>query len=414
MSAKDEWRAGWHYVALTAIGLTCAPTTLPVYTIGIFVTPFEAEFGWGRGMIQAAILFSTGLGVICAPLAGWMIRKFGLRWTILPGLLGLAAALCMAAGMSGDIWQLYAVYGAMSLLGAGCGAVGWTCLVAERFSAARGLALGVALSGTGLCAIVMPQVAAWSITEWGWRGAYLALAGVVVALVLPLAATLLPKRSVNAAGDVAAAAIPRDGLDLGEAVRRTRFWILGFSTTCIYLAVGGIIPNLVPALQELGVPATVGASVLGAFGLSIIFGRIAVGALLDHYWAPAVAACVLAPAALACFVFQAPAPLMGYMLGAILLGIATGMEFDVLGFLTARYFGLRDYARIYSRAYIFVAAAAGVAPLIFGYMYDHTGNYDLPLTIGAALLIAGAAGMLALGQYPRSFPAGAAMTAAAH
>ena len=54
-SATDEWRRGWHLVALTALGLTCAPTTLPVYTLGVFVGPFEQEFGWSREIGDSAV-----------------------------------------------------------------------------------------------------------------------------------------------------------------------------------------------------------------------------------------------------------------------------------------------------------------------------------------------------------------------
>jgi MFS family permease len=401
--ASSEWRQNGHLVALTAIGLTFAPTTLPVYTMGVFVGPFEQAFGWGRGAIQTAMLFSTGLAVFCAPVAGDMIRRWGIRSTILPGIVGLSLACLLGAMMGGALWQLYAVYALMSLLGAGAGVVGWTSLIAGRFDKARGLALGIGLSGTGLCSVMMPQIAAAAMADWGWRGAYVALAFYGVIIVLPLSFLLLPRdrtQTAQAARRDTAKPAPLAGMDLAEAVRSRRFWLLGFSTLCIFTVIGGIIPNLVPAFTDDGLSMQQAASIMSIFGMATIGGRIAVGALVDRVWAPAVAAVVMVPAALGCVLIAVGSSFAGYVTAAVLLGIATGTELDVLGFLVARYFGIADYARIYSRAYAFVAASAGVSPLIFGHLFDITGSYRLALLISAGLLVIGGSSLLLLGRYP--------------
>jgi MFS family permease len=398
-SASDEWRRGWPLVALTALGLTVTPTTLPVYTLGVFVPQFEATFGWSRGAIQTAVLFSTGLAVICAPLAGWMIRRWGLRNTILPGIVGMTLACLLGAGISGSLWQLYGVYALMSLLGAGVGAVGWTTLVASNFDKARGLALGVGLSGTGLCSILMPAIAAASMAVWGWRGAYVALAAFCLLVVLPVCWLLLPRESHSGpakAGRIAGLS----GFDVGEAARTGRFWQLGFSTFALYLVIGGIIPNLFPAMTDAGLSTAQATSIMGIFGTSVIAGRIVVGALVDHFWAPAVAALVMVPAAIACLMIGGGGGYLAFAVAAALLGVATGTELDVLGYLVARYFGIADYARIYGCAYIFVAAGAGIGPPLFGLMHDLTGSYSLAMQISAGLLVVGALGLLLLGRYP--------------
>jgi MFS family permease len=402
-NASGEWRQNGHLVALTAIGLTFAPTTLPVYTMGVFVGPFEQAFGWGRGAIQTAMLFSTGLAVFCAPLAGNMIRRWGIRSTILPGIVGLSLACLLGAMMGGALWQLYTVYALMSLLGAGAGAVGWTALIAGRFDKARGLALGIGLAGTGLCSVMMPQIAATAMASWGWRGAYVALALYGVIAVLPLSFLLLPRdrpQAGQAADSDTAKPVPLSGMDVSEAVRSRRFWLLGFSTLCIFAVIGGIVPNLVPAFTDAGLSMQQAAAIMSIFGMSAIGGRIAVGALVDRVWAPAVAAVVMVPAALGCILIAAGSSFPGYVFAAVLLGIATGTELDVLGFLVARYFGIADYARIYGRAYVFVAASAGVSPLIFGHLFDMTGSYRLALLISSGLLIIGGISLLMLGRYP--------------
>jgi len=405
----QEWRRGWHLVMLTALGLICAPTTVAPYTIGLFVAPLQDSFGWSRAAIQGAILFSTGLGLAGGPVAGWLVQRLGLRLAILSGVVGIASAIASAAAITGALWQLYLAYALIALLGAGTSAVTWSFLIAERFSASRGLALGLALSGTGLSAILAPRLAAIGMDLGGWRAAYLALAAFPLLIVLPACLLLLPRR--EASQQVAAMASDgpaTPGVPLAQALRGRHFWMMGASTAAIYLAIGGLITNLVPALTDKGVSRADAVTIMGILGAAIIAGRIGVGALIDRLWAPAVAAAILLPASAAClFLATADMGFTGYALAAALLGIATGMEFDMLAFLAARYFGLADYPRIYGRLYMFVAGAAGGAPLGFGALYDHMHSYGIAFILSACLLAGGAAGLLALGRYPVS-PRGAA------
>jgi MFS family permease len=401
VSARGEWQRNWPLVILTALALTSSPATLPVYSIGVLTEPLQADFGWSRATIQAAITFSTGLGLLGGPLGGWMVEKYGVRQSILFGIVGLCISVLACTMMTGSAWQLYLFYAAMALLGAGAGAVSWTFLIADRFAKSRGLALGVALSGTGLAAVIAPRVAAEGLAWGGWQGAYLFLAAYGVLLILPLCLLGLPRKRVeHHAEQLPDVQAPRSGLTLGAAVRGHRFWLIGTATFCIYVAVGGLIPNMVPAFTDSGLSSSEAVSIMGFFGLSIIAGRIIVGFLVDIFWAPLVAAAVLIPAAIACFLIQQPLDFLAYAIAAMVIGMATGMEFDMLGFLAARYLGLAHFARIYGRLYIFVALGAGLAPPAFGFAYDTFGNYGWPLTISAGLLVLGAICFLALGRYP--------------
>ena len=397
--SASEWRSGWRSVALTALGLTCAPATLPVYTLGVLVAPLSAEFHWSRAAIQAAILFSTGLGLAGGPLAGWMVRRYGLRTTVTSGLIGMGVSLLLCASMTGQLWQMYAAYAMMSLMGAGANAVAWSTYVAASFDKNRGLALGIALSGTGLSAALMPRIASFGLDHGDWRQAYLVLAAFVVLAVLPLCVAFLPKGMPErpASSSLATQSI---GMDVRDVVRTRRFWLIGLSSACIYMAVGGLIPNLVPALTDRGISPADAVGIMGALGFTIIAGRITVGLLVDRLWAPLGALIVLLPAAAGCLLLNTQQPLLVYAISAGAIGLVTGMEFDMLAFLIGRYFGLKDYARIYGRLYMFLAVAAGTAPMAFGAIYDQTGTYAIPVVVAAGLMVTGAVTLLLLGRYP--------------
>ncbi|MGD9800627.1 MAG: MFS transporter, partial [Parvularculaceae bacterium] len=359
--ARGEFRAGWTLLLVTAVALMCAPSTLPVYTLGVFVAPLETAFGWSRREIQTAILFSTGFGAICAPIVGVLVERYGSRAVVLPSFAGMAIGCAAAALMTGALWQFYAAYALMAILGAGVGPIAWSRLVAGSFDKNRGLALGIALSGTGLCAAFMPGLAERLIAAYGWRVAYGGLGAVTLIVALPLAILLTPhERRTSAAMSAEGASSSGTAVSFKAAVRNRRFWLLAASIILIYFSIAGAIPNLVPALTDSGVSRTAATSIMGVFGVAIIVGRIVVGALLDRFWAPGVGFAVLMPAVGACFILTQDAGFSAYVAAAVLLGVATGMEFDILAFLTARYFGILNYARIYSVFYAILAATAGV------------------------------------------------------
>ena len=126
----------------TCAGVICSSIVLPFYSIGALVVPVTEEFGWTRAEFQLALLFSTGAGVITAPIVGWLIDRYGSRNIALPGLLGLSVAFVLAANMNGELWMLYLCYAAMALLGAGTIPVTWTRAITTNFFEQRGHMLG--------------------------------------------------------------------------------------------------------------------------------------------------------------------------------------------------------------------------------------------------------------------------------
>ena len=58
-----------------------------------------------------------------------------------------------------------------------------------------------------------------------------------------------------------------------------------------------------------------------------------------------------------------------------LIGFAAGVEYDLMAFLVARYFGMRAYASIYGELYGCLRLGAGVGPLVFGMQFDKFHSY---------------------------------------
>ena len=89
--------------------------------------------------------------------------------------------------------------------------------------------------------------------------------------------------------------------------------------------------------------------------------------------------------------------------GVMLVGLGAGAEFDIAAFLVSRYFGLRDYGRLFGVHLGLITLASTIAPWLFGRLYRSTGNYEAMLMICGPIFLAGGLSLLALGRHPRFF-----------
>lgn len=392
-----EMRQGAWLIVACAIGVACSAITIPFYTIGPLIKPIAGDMGWSRADIALAIIFSSGLGAVTAPVTGWMIDRFGARILALPSLIGVSFGLLIVAYAQTKS-SFYAGFIAIAILGAGTNPITWSNAIARNFNAARGLALGLALVGTGLAAIILPQLVTLLIDLIGWRNAILCIALLPVTLAFPIVFVWFKPIAVLSAEHSATSS--QAGLTLRQATRDFRFWVLTFSILIIYLAISGVMTNLVPALTDTGLNSSQAAQIAGGVGLAMIIGRIGVGILVDRFWAPGIAAIILVLPAFSCWLFQTSSDLPTLYFAAIILGLAAGAELDLLAFLTARYFGTTHFAKIYAFQYAALAIGSATAPTLFAHIYDVQGTYTLAFTLAMVFFVIGGSILLSLGRYP--------------
>jgi MFS family permease len=132
---------------------------LHFYMSTFFVRGITEEFHWTRGTfaaIQAAALW----GVFAAPLAGFLIDRFGLRSVSIAGVAILTAVYLWAANMPHLAWGPGALFVAVQVVGQATATVPHTRAVASWFSRGLGLPLGIVITGVPIiCALVSPALA---------------------------------------------------------------------------------------------------------------------------------------------------------------------------------------------------------------------------------------------------------------
>ena len=174
-----------------------------------------------------------------------------------------------------------------------------------------------------------------------------------------------------------------------------------------YLGISGIGANLFASLTDRGVSAAQAASVRSVFGAAIIIGRIGVGYLVDRFRAPGVAAIALSLPVVGCVMLYGNPPFWTAVLAVILIGLAAGAELDLMLFLTARYFGVMHYSKIYSLLYSALTICGGSALMLFAHLYNVNGSYDQSFLAAAAFFLIGALLVLMLGRSPHPDELGA-------
>jgi len=396
-----EFRRGWPVLVAAALGTAFGASPIPFNSIGPFTRPLAEEFGWGRGDIQLALFWFTAAVVITVPFVGGLADRIGVRKVAIGALALFGVSFAALAFTPASLFAFYLLWVVMGAVGAGSTPVSWTRAVNAWFVHNRGLALALTLMGTGLTAALLPSLATWLIEQYGWRRAFLGISLLPLAVALPVAVWLFREPNARDSMQLVAPA-SLTGVTVRAALRDYRFWVIAGSILCVAIGVGGSVTNFQPLLMDRGFDPPQAARVAGVIGVSVIAGRLIAGVLIDRYWAPLVTLPMLALPALACFLLAQPNVAMpAAVLSAILIGFAAGAETDLVAYLTARYFGLANYGRLYGLQYAVFGFASGISPFMFGKVFDVTGSYRPILYVAAVLFVVGAVALLSLGRYPR-------------
>lgn len=401
-----EFRLGWRVLILALIGIGTSVSVAPLYAFGSMIVPLQEAFGWTRGEIQPAISFLFASSVISIQITGWLFKRYGIRPVTLCSLVALTLAYILMTFNTGSIWQLYGGYALLAFAGLGTMQVTWTQLVNLWFDINRGLALAIILCGTGLAALVLPSLLSWAIGQWGWRAGYWVLGLLPLLVTLPLsffwlstAAPLVERVATVSGSDAHIVALP--GMMLRQAARSRRFWVCNIALLLAVTAMIGMVINTVPLLRDKGLSATDAASVFGIYGVSLVFGRVVVGYLIDRFWAPGVAFVVMLAPAFGSLIYMTQSDMGTLALGSILVGLGAGAEMDIAAFLVARYFGMRDYARVYSLHMGIISLGSTLAPFGYAILFARTGNYHAMLVYCTVAFAVGSFLLLTMGRYPR-------------
>lgn len=427
VGANGEFRVGGKVVFASAIGAAAGVTGMSVYALSILIGPLTEAFGWNREQLGAAKTVATAGFVLTAPFVGWFADRIGARPLAMGSLAALAAAMFWMTQIGPSVTSFYLSFFALAVVGGATTPLVWTRAVATWFREKRGMAMALTLSGPGLVGVVTPLLLDTLIERYDWRAAYVTM-GCFAALALipvgfwfrenrattpaaPDAPRTLPVAAANSASPIVpaplapvTAASGASGYSVRAALRTRWFWQIALAFVLIGAVVSALMVHLVPLMMDAGLGRALAVRIAGVLGLSVIFGRLLTGWLVDRFHPPYVAAAFLIMPVFGCLLLTGETVTPLVVICAIaFIGLAAGSEVDLVPYLTARYFGLRAYGSIYSWMFIAFYAGVAVGPLLLGRVYDRDGHYGTGLLLSIPVLAAGVALVATLGQSP-AFP----------
>jgi MFS family permease len=383
------------------------------YSFGVFFAALLDEFGWSRASLAGAFaLYAFAYSVLGFP-AGRLTDSWGPGRVIAIGGCFLGVALTGMAAVT-QLWQPYVLYGLVAAIGMGTAYVPCHATVVKWFVERRGLAIGIASSGSSVGTIVLPPLAQGLVAATGWRTAYI-IFGLAVFVTLSVVALVMRRdpESVGLHPDGSgarqqAAFADDDAWPLHRAVRNLAFWLLAAAFSATWLPVFIPLVHLVRFSQDLGFSPLVGASLISALGLGAVAGRLGMGAMSDQIGRRATVMIGMFMQSAAFVAFCRAHGLAALYATALMFGYSYGTISTLFPAIVSDFFGRARAGTLVGVLFAVAGSMAGWGPWIAGAIHDATGSYTGAFLLAAVLNVPAMAVLLLCRPprlaYPRLAP----------
>ncbi len=285
----------WFILTITFFSIIVAGITLS--SSGVFIGPFEHEFGWDRSVIAMAFAISLFLYGISGPFMAALLEVLGLKKMMLAAMTILMIGISLTLLMQ-QAWQLIIIWGFIIGLGASLFLTVLSPFVANHwFEKRRGLALGILTASTATGQLVLLPILAMIIENSSWRWAIVLI--MVLSAIMFFIILVFMKNKPKDVG-VLAYGLEEEKTEsvivekknpiiiafngLFTAVKVKEFWLLAGSFFICGLSTSGLIgTHFVSYCISFGVPLVTAASFLSFMGIFNLVGTTLSGWLSDRF-----------------------------------------------------------------------------------------------------------------------------------
>jgi MFS family permease len=339
--------------------------------------------------------------VLCSPLQGLLVDRFGPRRVVLTSIPLFALSLAAIYFTPANLTVYYLLWALVPVAALGLWPLGYLQAVTPWFDRKLGLSLGCANAGIGVGSTFLPMLVIGPIiAAYSWRHAVLTIAFLVLFVSWPIVAFCLREPSpAEVAARKENASARSFGMSFQAAAREPTFWVLNIGFFLLGVTATSLVTQQAPLLQDAGWTAAETTRLQTTFGFGLLAARIIIGYIIDHIFAPRVLTVVSIGGAASCLLY-AFYPEWGYV-SALLLGFLLGAEFDVLAFLIKRYYGNVAYGRIYGVIFgvFYLGSGIGIWGLPKIRALSTPVSYDNGMYAAAAILLGSAILMSFMPKY---------------
>lgn len=359
----------------------------PRATLGLFLTPMSAEYGWGRDVFALALAIQNLIWGAAQPFAGMISDKYGTGRTLLMGAIIYAIGLYM---MSWSSTPLLLQISAGVLIGLGVAFTSFSIVLAAFARSVRpqyhGLAFGLGTAASSFGQFLFAPLGIGLIENIGWADTLLVMA--VMVSFVPALAVMLRGRASTAPSN--GTPTPGEALGMAQSLAlafKTRDYVLlvfGFFVCGFHVAF--ITVHMPTFIVDQGFDVSLGAWALALIGLFNIVGSFSSGLIGAKFSKPYLLSFIYLSRAIAITLYiTLPITQTSTLVFAATMGILWLSTVPPTSGLVAVMFGPRFMGTLFGIVFFSHQIGSFLGVWLGGVFYEETGSYELIWWSGVVL-----------------------------
>ena len=386
---KPKQFPGWRMV-LVAFSVDFFAVGFFFYSYGAFFNAIAKDFEIGA--FGASLVFTCvhGVGAICAPLVGRALDSYPVRLVMAIGAMSMGTGFLLLSQVN-NVYQLYLVISLFIGFGASSmGNLATSKLVTNWFISRRGMALGLAASGVSLSGLIMPNVSAQLIENYGWQTGFALFGFFTLFVVLPLILRLVITRPEDVGFlpdgepqdlDNTQQAQQERAIGFREVLRLPNFWIIVVTFALLFCSMSATLTHMIPRLEYLGYGLVFSAAIASVCAGAGFPGKLFFGWISDKVSIKLCMICVIAAQFFGQLFMYLSETTEMFVLGAIIFGFGVGGVVPMQGAIVGRTFGRSSFGSVLGimRPAMFPIQILGVP--FAGLVFDEFGSYEIAFRV---------------------------------
>ena len=363
--------------------------------------PITTDLEISRAQFNLCTSISALVGIVASLVVGKLLDKTNAR---LIGSISIGIVVLDLVGWAfvTELWQMYV----LSFITGFCVLAGTRLLVSvlitNWFDKKRGLAVSLALMGSGFGGVILSPIISKLIVSLGWNHTFLVLAAITLITSLPFAVLtfynhpkdkgLEPYGADEASPEGEKLPDSLNSIDLGwKVVRKSgAFIVLVLGFIFMGMVNGGVIINISATMTDAGHTPEFAAKILSLYMFVVIIGKITLGAVYDKYGliAGTLLGSITTILGVVSLLFASAS--FGPYAFAITFGFGTCLGTVAPPLMAVNEFGKKDIGTLVGVITAFEMIGAAVAAPVTGAVADSFGTYApawIGLTVASVLML---------------------------
>ena len=375
-------------VLAASCGLAASAVGICFNTNGLFYTPIAAEFGVGRGSVaMMSSIFSvasSSMGMITPHI----IKPKSLKPLLFAATILMAGSTAMFT-LCNSLFPLYLL---CALRGLGCGICGFvtvTTLINNWFRKSHGVFTSIAMTFSGVPALILSSLFTGIIQSAGWRTGFLAVAAAIVLFNLPALLfpfTLRPQdSSMTAYGQEEYEKFLKENPTHVIRGRAPHFSFLSIEFALaagftILVCIAAQFTQHFPAFAESkGFDSQFGALLLSTAMAGSVSCKLIYGTGADRFGNSKAMIVTAFLSLISNFILLFTSARLTLQAGAFLCTVSAANSSVGIALIASDLFGAQNYSKGYPVISFMGSMIGALSGTLIGYMFDATGNYNVVL-----------------------------------